>query len=89
MLASHERPDGRGYPLGLAGEEIALEPRILAVADAYEAMVADRLYRMGIGPERARAELEAGAGTQFDRDVVAAFLRCVDRGDRALAELAD
>ena len=89
VLASHERPDGRGYPFGLAGEEIALEARILAVADAYEAMVADRLYRMGIGAERARAELEGGAGTQFDSDVVAAFLRCVDRGDRALAELAD
>jgi diguanylate cyclase (GGDEF)-like protein len=89
VMASHERPDGRGYPLGLSGDEIPLEARILAVADAYEAMVADRLYRMGIGAERARAELDAGAGTQFDRDVVAAFLRCVDRSDRALAELAD
>ena len=84
VLASHERPDGRGYPAGLTGSEIPPEARILAVADAYEAMVADRCYRMGIGVGRARIELENGAGTQFDPLVVEAFLRCLERADRAL-----
>ena len=85
VMAHHERPDGNGYPTGLADPSIPLESRILAVADAYEAMVADRLYRPGIGADLARAELELGAGTQFDRDVVDAFLRCIDRSERALA----
>jgi putative nucleotidyltransferase with HDIG domain len=71
----HERVAGAGYPDGLAGEAIALESRILAVADAYEAMTADRPYRRGMSPAEARAELERCAGTQFDPDVVAAFLR--------------
>jgi HD-GYP domain-containing protein (c-di-GMP phosphodiesterase class II) len=84
VLAHHERPDGTGYPAGLAGAEIPPEARILAVADAYEAMVADRCYRMGIGAERAREELENGAGTQFDALVVEAFLRFLERSDRAL-----
>ena len=84
VLSHHERPDGNGYPAGLSGSEIPPEARILAVADAYEAMVADRTYRMGIGPERAREELENGAGTQFDPLVVEAFLRFLERADRAL-----
>jgi diguanylate cyclase (GGDEF)-like protein len=82
VLSHHERPDGLGYPAGLRADEIALESRILAVADSYEAMVADRCYRPGIGAEQARAELESAAGTQFDADVVAAFLRCLDRSER-------
>jgi diguanylate cyclase (GGDEF)-like protein len=87
VLAHHERPDGRGYPAGLTRSEIPPEARILAVADAYEAMVADRTYRMGIGSERAREELENGAGTQFDPLVVEAFLRFLERADRALGVL--
>jgi diguanylate cyclase (GGDEF)-like protein len=74
VLAHHERPDGRGYPQGLAGDSIPIEASILAVADAYEAMTADRAYRPAMGQEAARAELEAGAGTQFDARVVQAFL---------------
>jgi diguanylate cyclase (GGDEF)-like protein len=74
----HERPDGRGYPLGLAGEAIPLEASILAVADAYEAMTADRAYRSSMGEAAARAELEAGAGTQFDARVVRAFLSALE-----------
>ena len=74
VLAHHERPDGRGYPAGLTGEEIPLEARILAVADAYEAMTADRAYRPALGAEAARAELEAGAGSQFDATAVRALL---------------
>jgi diguanylate cyclase (GGDEF)-like protein/putative nucleotidyltransferase with HDIG domain len=84
VLAHHERPDGQGYPAGLSRSEIAPEARILAVADAYEAMVADRCYRPSIGADRAREELENGAGDQFDPLVVEAFLRFLERADRAL-----
>jgi HD-GYP domain-containing protein (c-di-GMP phosphodiesterase class II) len=79
VLASHERPDGTGYPRGLEGGEIPLEARILAVADAYEAMTVDRVYRPAIGETPARGELLANAGTQFDAEVVAAFVRVLDR----------
>ncbi len=79
ILAHHERPDGTGYPRGLTGEEIPIEAAILAVADAYEAMTSDRVYRMAIGEDKARDELERWAGKQFSRDVVAAFLRALDR----------
>ena len=74
VLAHHERMDGRGYPDGLAGEAIPLEARILAVADAYEAMTADRAYRPAMSPGDAQAELRRNAGHQFDPEVVAAFL---------------
>lgn len=80
ILAHHERPDGLGYPHALGAGDVPLEARILAVADAYEAMTADRVYRPALGEEAARAELEAGAGTQFDAHVVAAFLRALDAG---------
>ena len=73
--AHHERLDGKGYPAGIGGLEIPLEARILAVADAYEAMIADRPYRVGMPDAEARAELLRCAGTQFDPEVVAAFLR--------------
>ena len=79
VLAHHERPDGRGYPFGLRGEDVPLEARILAVADAYEAMTSDRVYRESIGREAARGELLRGAGTQFDARVVRAFLRALER----------
>ena len=79
VLAHHERPDGRGYPRGLKGSAIPLEARILAVADAYEAMTADRVYRKALGPEIAREELIRCAGSQFDADVVDAFLRILDQ----------
>ena len=74
VLAHHERPDGKGYPLGLEGEQIPLEARIVAVADSYEAMTTDRVYRASIGHTAARAELRRGAGTQFDARAVEAFL---------------
>jgi diguanylate cyclase (GGDEF)-like protein/putative nucleotidyltransferase with HDIG domain len=82
VLAHHERIDGRGYPHGLAGDEIPLEARILAVADAYEAMTADRAYRAALGHDAAQEELRAGSGTQFDPAVVEAFLAVLAPGGR-------
>ena len=79
ILCHHERPDGKGYPRGLRGDEIPIEARILAVADAYEAMTNDRVYRRSIGRWRAREELRRNSGTQFDEVVVEAFLRAVER----------
>jgi diguanylate cyclase (GGDEF)-like protein len=78
--AHHERPDGSGYPRGLAGGEIPLEARILAVADAYEAMRSHRVYRPALTPPAARAELKRCAGTQFDERVVATFIGLLDGG---------
>jgi putative nucleotidyltransferase with HDIG domain len=85
ILCHHERPDGLGYPRGLVGDEIPLGARILAVADAYEAMTNDRVYRRSIGRWRARDELRRNAGTQFDEVVVAAFLRVLERDDAEAA----
>lgn len=70
----HERYDGTGYPDGLMGDEIPLDARIIAVADAYEAMTSDRAYRLARSREEALARLMDGAGTQFDPTCVAAFL---------------
>ncbi len=78
VRAHHERIDGRGYPSGVSGQAISLEARILSVADAYEAMIADRPYRPGMAPGAAREELRQCAGTQFDPRVVTAFLRALD-----------
>jgi HD-GYP domain-containing protein (c-di-GMP phosphodiesterase class II) len=85
VVAHHERPDGKGYPLGMGGDDIPLEARILAVADAYEAMTSDRTYRMAIAKQSARAELLRCAGTQFDPRVVAAFLAALDGETERLA----
>jgi diguanylate cyclase (GGDEF)-like protein/putative nucleotidyltransferase with HDIG domain len=81
VLAHHERPDGRGYPHGLSGPDIPLEARILAVADAYEAMTSDRVYRPALTPDVAREELQRCAGTQFDARVVDAFVGLLARED--------
>jgi diguanylate cyclase (GGDEF)-like protein/putative nucleotidyltransferase with HDIG domain len=75
----HERPDGLGYPKGLVADEIPIEASILAVADAYEAMIADRVYRMALGPEEARKELRRCSGNQFEPRVVDALIRALDR----------
>ncbi|MDY3552137.1 HD domain-containing protein [Gemmata sp. JC717] len=71
----HERWDGRGYPDALKGEEIPLTARVVAVADAFDAMTSDRPYRAGMPAARAFAELQAGAGTHFDPACVEAFTR--------------
>jgi diguanylate cyclase (GGDEF)-like protein/putative nucleotidyltransferase with HDIG domain len=79
ILAHHERPDGRGYPSRLGDADIPIEAKILAVADSYEAMTSDRVYRKSIGAAAAREQLQECSGTQFDPQVVAAFLRVLDR----------
>jgi putative nucleotidyltransferase with HDIG domain len=69
----HEKWDGSGYPLGLRGEEIHLSARVLFVADAFDAMTSDRVYRPAKSYDEASAELDSCAGTHFDPRVVTAF----------------
>lgn len=84
----HERFDGSGYPDGLKALDIPLGSRILAVADAYEAMTADRPYRDGLTLAAAVAELKRCSGGQFDPEIVAAFLRVKDSVEMALEQSA-
>ena len=73
VRATHERWDGHGYPDGLAAHEIPLGARIVAVCDAYHAMITERPYQRAMDPAPALQELRRCAGTQFDPDVVEAF----------------
>ncbi|MDF9408496.1 MAG: Cyclic di-GMP phosphodiesterase response regulator RpfG [Pelotomaculum sp. PtaB.Bin013] len=75
VLYHHERYDGKGYPAGLQGEAIPLGARILAVVDAFDAMVADRIYRPKLEREAAIAELMRCSGSHFDPSVVEVFCR--------------
>lgn len=79
ILTHHEHWDGSGYPKGLKGEAIPLLARILAVADAYDAMVQDRVYRKAMPRETALREIRNQAGHQFDPQVVQAFLKVETR----------
>jgi diguanylate cyclase (GGDEF)-like protein/putative nucleotidyltransferase with HDIG domain len=79
VLHHHERWDGRGYPDGLGGDDIPLGSRILFVADAYDAMTSDRVYRRKLSHEDAIAELESCAGAQFDPTVVTVFVEGLER----------
>jgi hypothetical protein len=79
VLHHHESVDGSGYPHALAGDDIPLHGRILAVADAYDAMTSDRPYRKGMPPERAEGILRANAGKQWDARIVDAFFTAVDK----------
>lgn len=88
VLHHHERWDGRGYPERLAGERIPLGARILFVADAYGAMTSDQAWRSRLSPEEAAEELRRCAGTQFDPDVVAAFLEELGMGPAGRPSLA-
>ena len=77
VLHHHERWDGTGYPAGLRGEQIPFQSRIIAVADAYEAMTAKRSYQKTLTNEEAIKELRAFSNTQFDPAVVKIFLEVV------------
>jgi len=77
VLHHHERFDGKGYPDGLKSEGIPIGARILAVADSYEAMTADRPYRKALSKESAVLEIKKNSGIQFDPKVVGAFLKTV------------
>ncbi|MHB8157013.1 MAG: HD-GYP domain-containing protein [Desulfocucumaceae bacterium] len=79
ILKHHERWDGRGYPLGLQGEEIPLECRILAITDAYDAMTSDRPYRKAISHEEAVTELKMCAGAQFDPYLTGEFEKLMNK----------
>ena len=79
----HEWYDGRGYPDGIAGEDIPLGARILAVADAYDAMTSNRPYRRALQAEEALERLRAGQGTQFDPVVVGATMKWLSRGGQS------
>jgi putative nucleotidyltransferase with HDIG domain len=78
ILSHHERWDGAGYPRSLAGEEIPLAARLIAVADVYDVLTARDSYRRPVSPEAAIAELRRNAGTQFDAQVVEAFAGLLD-----------
>ena len=79
IAAHHERIDGTGYPHGLRGDDIPLGARILAVADAFEALTADRAYRPALSPEQALQILQEGRGTHWDAQVVDVFIRLMQR----------
>jgi diguanylate cyclase (GGDEF)-like protein len=85
ILHHHERVDGSGYPDGLIGDQIPLESRIILVADAFEAITADRPYRAHRSPDIALAELRRCAGSQFDARCVEALRRCVEADQRQAA----
>lgn len=80
LIEHHERLDGSGYPKGLSGEAISLAGRIVAVADAFDAMTSDRPYRAGMPVEEAFRRLRAGAGTEFDDSCVEALYNAFQRG---------
>jgi diguanylate cyclase (GGDEF)-like protein len=83
ILHHHERWDGQGYPDGLQGETIPFAARVIAVCDAWQAMVSDRPYRQALSPEQAIAELRAGAGSQFDPQLVEAFIGGLQKASEA------
>ncbi|WP_245867411.1 Cyclic di-GMP phosphodiesterase [Sporomusa silvacetica DSM 10669] len=78
ILKHHEWWDGSGYPMGLSGENIPLECRILSIADAYDAMTSDRPYRKALVHKHAIDELRRFAGIQFDPELVENFITLVE-----------
>lgn len=88
VATHHERFDGEGYPRGLKGNDIPLLGRILAVIDAYSAMTLDRPYRNALSEDIAKEELRKGAGTQFDPDVVQAFLETLVASRKPIRKVA-
>jgi HD-GYP domain-containing protein (c-di-GMP phosphodiesterase class II) len=89
VLLHHERIDGTGYPLGLKGDETPFLSRIVAVADAFDAMMSNRVYRSKLDLNEAKAQLIKGAGTQFDKKVVDNFLKLLDNYDEMEMKISD
>jgi HD-GYP domain-containing protein (c-di-GMP phosphodiesterase class II) len=85
VLHHHERWDGAGYPEGLAGNAIPIGARVIFVADAFDAMTSNRLYRPALTHDAALAEVERCSGTQFDPEVVTAFLTVIGTREPAVA----
>jgi putative two-component system response regulator len=83
----HERFDGTGYPDGLAGERIPLSARLVSIADSWDAMTSNRIYRASLGEVEARRRLEAGAGAQWDGALVRQYVTLIDSG--RLAQLRE
>lgn len=81
VLCHHERWDGRGYPRGLAGEQIPLEGRVVCVADSFDAMISNRSYRNALPVSKAVEELVNGAGSQFDLQIVEIFIGLLRGGE--------
>jgi putative two-component system response regulator len=77
ILHHHERWDGEGYPMNLAGEDIPFSARVITIADAFDAMITDRTYRNGVNAGNALAEIERRSGTQFDPRLVPPFLEVI------------
>lgn len=71
----HEKWDGSGYPTGIKGEQIPLSARIMAVADVFDALVAERVYKKSFTYEKAMQIITEGSGTHFDPEVVSAFVK--------------
>jgi HD-GYP domain-containing protein (c-di-GMP phosphodiesterase class II) len=86
IIAHHERVDGRGYPYGLGGAEIPLESQIVAIAEAFCAMTVPRAYAPTMLPSDALAELLRFAGTQFNPELVTAFVEMLRTGNGASIE---
>ena len=83
----HERYDGTGYNSGLKGEEIPLTARIIGIADAFDAMTSNRVYRTAMSMDRVIEELKAGAGTQFDPALVDIMLGLISSGSIDVSEI--
>jgi putative two-component system response regulator len=89
VYAHHEKWDGSGYPQGLVGDAIPIPGRLMALADVYDALISRRVYKDGMGHEKAKAVLVAGRGKHFDPDVVDAFLALEDEFQAIAARYAD
>ena len=85
----HERYDGRGYPDGLSGSDIPINARIVCVADAYDAMNSNRVYRKALNPVSIRAELIGGRGAQFDPELLDTFVALFDAGELVIPDSTD
>ncbi|NTW05810.1 MAG: HD domain-containing protein, partial [Peptococcaceae bacterium] len=82
ILHHHERWDGKGYPSGLKGLQIPIDSRIIAVADAYDAMTSDKIYRSAMTKDTAIEEIRNNSGTQFDPDITEVFINiCLAEAD--------